>query len=53
MIHLNEARITYVTFDFHEHWWGIRNLFIFLMFIVTELEIFLAVEWDLKMLDVF
>ena len=20
MIHLNEARITYVTFDFHEHW---------------------------------
>jgi hypothetical protein len=20
MIHLNDARITYVTFDFHEHW---------------------------------
>jgi hypothetical protein len=25
MIHLNDARITYVTFDFHEHWWDIST----------------------------
>lgn len=29
IIHANDARITYVTFDFHEHWWEIILSMIF------------------------